>query len=561
MKLNYGITVREAGPGAVTKALQETARAYFHANPFIQYNTGYTLTDIAGEDPDAPEEPVMINGGGWSPEDAAEDTPYYGVCRSFTADIYYDAFHVKVPGFSATGFQTGMKAYPEAMAFRFGHQHDDFVTPGAYTTEDKDEFIRTLRRDLKPGDTILGNPEGKVGHVIMFLGDVFGNGTDYVIHCWPVGGGKFNPETGKIKREPVGAATVQTADEFLFSTDSTPNWALTAERMKDIYVLRFADMKGFPDERLTDAAVTRVNCPGLIVKKECSVLSYGTVLPGETVRVTERFLNKSNEAYEFDVTEYVPEGAETAGLSEGLTQKGNALSGRIRLEPFGTARISYELKITTEPGALLRFPNGKAGGIRTRAHSIRVAARRFTAEENEKWAGLASSFPDAWKTGFEDLAFAKRVYRAFFGRDIALPDTADAVLKLLYDVKKPAEVSPEMLLPKTELTPEGETVDRLGVPRFTEGRRYFRPDDRFRSDDRAFDLSESCFLPGDVMIALTGENRTDAKDPEGIAVYFYLGKGQVLSHRASGTEVLPYSETFQKAILYHFARVFRPNYL
>lgn len=561
MVLKPGMTVREAGVEAARKVIQETAKAYYHKNPHTQYNVATPLTVVGDQQRFWPEGPLSCTNG-MAPEEACHDRNYSGVCRSFTADVYYDAFRFDTPGMFCRLYSVDIMRYQKALIYKFGDHAATMKTGTPVTTEDREEFLSTVRKDLKPGDVFLATPnDGRSGHVIMFVGDCFGTGVEYIMHCWPIGGGKWSPETGVNLREPYGSITLQTCDEFLFSVGSSPNWSLTSEKMGDIYLFRFTEMEEFLDAKFTDAAVARYNHPGLIVEKNCSVSTYGTVLPGETLTVTERFENKSNEDYALEVRECIPRGTSFKAVTGAEKISGDEIVWNVKVPATDFTEISYEVTVTAEPGDVISFRNGRADLLPTRALRVKVGKSRLSAAEIEKLKRLSAEIPaDLRPESFEDLAYVKRLYR-YLGRETVLPDTLDEYLTERFEIIKPCYWYPEVLALKKEPTEKGLEYAKMDVLRFTTGRYYFIPGDELELKERSIDFLEDYFLPGDVMLSTFGENTLDAKDPDGIAVTVILGNGKVLEHTAKGTEIKTFKDTVARSLIKHYAGVIRPAYV
>ncbi|MBO4410939.1 MAG: DUF11 domain-containing protein [Lachnospiraceae bacterium] len=568
MKLHTGMTVREAGREAAEKIIQETARAYFHANPWAQYNRAFPMTVVGVQGTEHPLGPFMCTNG-FGPEEACKDANYYGVCRSYTADVIWDAFHFPVPGYDCTYVGINMDKHPECIAYLFGGlyfkgEFRDINAPYAYTSTDKQEFLKVLRKGLRPGDLISATPAastGNSGHIILFLGDVFGNGTDYITHCWPIGGGDIDLKTGINKREPYGAAVFQTADEFLFTQGSSPNWYLGAETMVSILVYRVANSEEFLDHPISDAGITRYNCPGLIVRKDCSVGTYQTALPGETVTVTEEFVNKSSEDYTLEVREPIPEGTSF------LTTKGaerivkNEIVWQVKVPAGDRAEISYQVEVKAEPGTLIEFRGGRADTLPTRPLRFRVGASKFNAAELAKFEKIRTEIPAELKPEtYEGPAYVRRFYEAL-GREIVFPAAFNEYLSARFEVSKHHPDYPEVLIPKRELGDDGRKFEKLEVPRFIYGFRFLVPGDESGNRERAFETMECFFEPGDVMLSMWGANELSCTEDSESAVYIYLGGGKVLAHTAEGTALASFDDTFAAGPIRNFSVVLRPRYL
>ena len=561
MVLRPGMTVREAGIDVARKIIQETAKAYYRKNPHTQYNVARPLTVVGDDKRMWPEGPLSCTNG-MAPEQACRDINYSAVCRSFTADVYYDAFRFETPGIFCRSYSVDIMRYKDALIYKYGERLATLKTGRPVTTKDKELFLKTVREDLKPGDVFLATPNDPrfSGHVIMYVGDCFETGVEYIMHCWPLGGGRWDKNTGVNLREPYGAITLQTCDEFLFSVGSSPNWSLTRDYMEDIYLFRFTEMEEFLNAKLTDAAVTRYRYPDLVVEKTSSVGTYGTVLPGETLKITERFENKSAGDYSFEVREVIPEGT-TFLKAEGATAvTEREVVWQVTVPAADFVEISYEVVVHTKPGDVIFFESGRADLMPTREFRVKTGASRLTEAEEEKLAAVRKKIPEALKPAvFEDLAYVKRLYR-YLGREVSLPDTLDEYLKERYEVIKPCHWFPEVLALKKEPTAKGLEYAKMDVLRYTTGQYYFIPGDELFIKERAIDFLEDYFLPGDVMLSTWGENTLEAKDPAGIAVTVILGGGKVLVHSAEGTEILPFKDTVARALVLHFSGILRPTY-
>ncbi|MBR5738523.1 MAG: hypothetical protein IKY02_00865, partial [Lachnospiraceae bacterium] len=298
-----------------------------------------------------------------------------------------------------------------------------------------------------------------------------------------------------------------------------------------------------------------------IVRKDCNFGFYDTVLPGETVKFTERFVNKSSEDYELSVREFVPAGTKLLEAEGAETGADNALTWRVNVPAFDYAEIAYSMTVEAEPGTEVLFPCGSADTMPTRAHRFKVGQSRFTEEERLKLTSLAMHIPGEYRNGgFQDLRFVKNLYKDLFNRTPELPDTLQELLEGMYEVQKPSPDFPELLVPKKALSERAKIWEKYSLPRFTLGKYVMIPEDRVENRERAIDILESYFEPGDVMAVMRGENKLDAKKPEEIEILLYIGRGIVISHSAEGTKHKHFEDTIAVVTKDHFAKALRPLY-
>ena len=560
--LKRGMKVKDVDIEVVETVIQETALAYYYSNPNTQYdlftpNTIMTANEGSGR--------ITSR---LAPEFAFNEMKYYAICRSFTADVMWNAFHYLCGGLDGTFCATNMGV----TVYEYGVKYKDRAkVTGSSDKEtaewtDKEAMLDEMRDGgLRPGDFILATPNtGQDGHVLMFLGDCLGNGTDYVMHCWPVNGGSWNQETGIEGEEPLGGVTLQTAEEFIFSATGTPNWNLRAEHMTDIVVYRFTTEESFQEYEFTDAAITRYNKRGLHTEKNASVGIYQTVLNGEQVTITETVTNKSGEDYWLTVKEYIAEGTEFVSSSSDTKDQGNfkdgCVSWHIKVPSYESVEVSYVTKVRAEAGIVLDYPSGTVGLLPTRNVRMKVGQSRITLDqEDELWA-LLTTMPSFLNTGeFMDLDFVNVVYKRIIGVEIDLPKTIQEYLDALYNVSYPPRTeSTFMLCEKKDIPEEYKYLDTMRILRFSIGKCIYLPD--MMNTDRSLITKEEFFKEGDVLIETHGYNLQTVTDIDAVSISIYIGAGLVLRHTTKGTTIENFSEVWRPMQSYKVAVVLRPSY-
>ena len=561
--LKRGMKVKDVDVEVVEKVIQETALAYYYANPNTQYDV-FTPNTIMPESVGSGRITSRL-----APEFAFKEMKYYGVCRSFTADIIWDAFHYVCGGLDGTGCGANMGR----SVYEYGSMYKARARVNGTLGEvesvewtDKQAMLDEMQNGgLRPGDFILATPNtGQSGHVLMFLGDCFDTGVDYIMHCWPVNGGKWDPETGKEGEEPFGGVTLQTAEEFIFTGNGSPNWNLRADRMTDIIAYRFTNFEPFQEAEFTDAAITRYNKRGLHTYKTPSVGIYETVLKGEQVTITETIDNQSDEDYWLTVTEHIAEGTEFVSSSSTTKDQGSytdkGIIWHVKVPAYGSVDVSYVTKVTADAGTVLDYPTGTVGLLPTRNVRMKVGQSRITLdEEDELWA-LTKYIPDFLNTGtFMDMDFLNVVYKRVVGVETNFPKTVQEYLNMMYDVKFPAKTdSTYMLCEKKVLPAESEYLNTMRILRFSIGKCIYLPD--LMNTDRALITKEEFFKEGDVLIEAHGYNMQTITDIDSVSISVYLGAGYILRHTTKGTTLEKFSDVWEKMQSYKIAIVLRPSY-
>ena len=555
--LKKGMTLAEAGTEVVEKVIQETAMAYYYANPNTQYDlfTANTLMSAA------------LGSGRitsrLAPEFAYPEMKYYAVCRSFTADVYWDAFNYMIGGLNGTGCGTNIGP----VVAEIGSLYASYCnTPEEKERmfKNKTEFIDCIQANMRPGDIILATPNtGQSGHVIMFLGDLFDSGIDYIIHCWPVNGGKWDPETGADGEEPFGGVTLQTAEEFIYTSKGSPNWSLVQNTMTDIIVDRFTTDEEFMNGTFSDAAITRYNKPGLQVVKDTTTTIYETILTGETLTITETLTNRSDEDYTVTVTEHLTEGVEfVKSASDGKDQgslSNDSIVWKVKVPSYDSAQVSYTVRITAEAGTVIEFPSGTVSTLPTRPVRVKVGKSRITIDQEDALWNLTKYIPNYLNSGFMNMDFLNVVYSRIVGYDINLPKTLQEYLDKLYDVKYPPRTeSTYMLVRKKEIAAEDQFLVDMEMPRFAIGKAVYLED--MINKDRSFVAKEEFFKEGDILIEMHGYNLQAAKRDDQTSFCIYLGAGKVLKHSTEGTEVTTFASTFGILPANNVSIVLRPTY-
>lgn len=170
-----------------------------------------------------------------APEFANRDDYHYNVCNTFVQGVYNDAFAM-YDYVNPDGFIYFTKNYKD-----FTGAHVVYSVSDPSESELKNEVIPKVKSLLQPGDFICSY--GETGHVMLFLGDIYGDGKNYLAHSW---GANVDAE-GKERFETNGSICIQTDEELIYSESG--RWYLGAAKRSSshVVIVRLLDADFFPN--------------------------------------------------------------------------------------------------------------------------------------------------------------------------------------------------------------------------------------------------------------------------------------------------------------------------
>ena len=511
----------------------ETALGYYYQNPYVQYESNGLVADGTRRE-----------SSGDAPEMADYDSQVYSVCSDYMYDIYYNVFGYKLlgtPRGCTTGGMTQLAVTNPMVAYKYGADGET----------DLDKALKEARAVLRPGDIIVGN--GKSGHAMMYIGDIYGDGHEYIAHCW---GAKVNKETGVDRVEEDGAIYVQDVDANCFQPGGLHGWYLGDSKKAEIFsILRPMDADNITLEP-TAAAVSRVAHKGITIRRNLDRLKYDFIVSGEEIPVTVTVTNRGSEDYkDIPVTEYVPEG-QTLTDAGGASVEGNTLRWTADIPAGQSAVFTYKVKITGKPGETVDFSAGDVADIASRPISMVIGGRGLTQEQNEKLLHLTDeTLPKA--DTFLDLDYFNKVYRELLGVDPELPATVDGFLEGTMQRKKALGLEVKLLNRKEKPDAAYETALKMVIPGHLAGYYMNANGD---AHTRTLEYREAYYKPGDVFFGLTGANQLRVVNVNDIDYFLYLGDGKVLTYTGKdGAKIGTFAETVELALKYNFFVAMRPT--
>lgn len=530
----YGLEVAE-------QAVVQTALAYYYANPYSQYDHGKRIA----HDKSAMTTSLV------APEYAGPDRNYYAVCRSLPNDVYYNALGYEM-GTGAKGSFSGnaglVKSYFMQYSKKYGTPYQISVDEDRFFS-DVDEFIAAYQESARPGDVLLLN-QGDNAHVVMWLGDIYETGTNYVIHQWPVNGGTTDINTGENKMEPATGTSLQKADDVLLGKGS-PSY--TFKSCVAIIVIRpLQDPGVFYEHAITDSARTRLAFPFMSVRKVISEPLTRELVAGDELTVTITIGSEYGEIFRgMKLIEKAPAGTTfVEGSAKADEETGDALidgdtfTWEGYVAPQTKTEISYKVRVNddVQAGDDILFAAGEVTdgktSLPTREVNYKAADAHLTEAET---AGIAAceSFDPA---GATDLAAVKAYYKKAAGMTLNLPDTVQEFLDEISITEKKADLTETLVVPKTyeEMSDAGKAYWNSIIEKNLLGWYVYRPDLL-----RNLDFMESMFKVGDFFIIVKDPSKQQVINLRSLEFYVYLGNHKALVIYGNGeNEVLSFDETF-----------------
>lgn len=575
------------------RAVVETALAYYYKGATTQYDS---VSLSAGNRWSAGIPRLTL---GYSPEEASADDVYYTVCSAYPTDVYYNAFGLRVVNeevwrqSSATGsyrgnILKGMNLTEEQLAFELGLNSatdifsnlgerwaatNGLVNPGGmvegYWTPKQDaagkELLEEVREKLQPGDIINlrrgdlnedGEPTEDAGHALMFLGNIFGDGIDYVIHST---GGKYSGSTGedyleagpRNEKNLTRNGTVHIGTyEYLFA-GKVKNYYMPDQI--SVTILRPLNRVTAAD--LTPNAQFRLHHPAIGLWKNASVKPGRDVKVNDTITYTIKLENatcdtvnqdyigggygavvtdSTNQTYsDLVLTETIPAGTTLQDVPSDCELDGNTLTWSVPTFYAGTEKtLSYTVRVTGDVQQVVS-PKGKLsatgadGFLGTKELRHQVVDQQFPAEKAA--AVTASSVAASTAAKRSGVDVAKDVYAAM-GYKLNIPAAQDFMDMVLVEMgfapAAAADKAKLMLADADTLTGEARTLRQMIVPGLVGGKRLYTVDENGvrTGNTRIRTIDQKNLQAGDVLLYINTpfDNAIGARVANDKA-YVYLG--------------------------------------
>ena len=568
----------DVGLAGLQQMIVTTALAFYDKNPNVQYESNSRKDTNPGDDKGTDVTKLSCSGNGLrrtrgvSPEYAMPDTRMFAQCSEFVYNIYWNTFGYQTYGggrtYSCANRPIGDDGQfvflgniecPEQVIVVFDPNADG--TFGDREYKNRDAAIRAFKEKRQPGD-ILATRE----HIMMYLGDCFGDGKEYAIHCWPYRGGSMRMDTGEQKTEPFGAAYIQPAYDLWEKEDVVRFEPKCLLNEKQKIASRWALLRPLIAENMrkqhpSQAVLSRLAYPRMAIYKALDGVSvYDHLLPKQIVTLRETIANNSLQDYEnLTVTEPLPRGANFLSCSEGGAVSGNTVTWTIRVPKGQRVSVTYAVQVDMPCGEFVTFASGSVDRIPTRTFRLKVGCAKLSDEQQEK---LAAVKVFSSKDTFEDLDFVNRFYRETLGIEVKLPKTVEDYLALRFTRREIKNADTGLTFPMLVPKPmDDERLQRMEVPFHLSGR-YVCLDETDRQNDshlRALEMLESFYLPGDVFVTFGPAVTEQSPTKENVEIDIYLGKNKALLYTASGSEVCEFEPSIGRLLRQSLCVTLRPS--
>ena len=519
------------------QALIETALAFYNQNPYIQYDGRDTTID----------ESMARHTDKGRPEDAGFDSPVYSVCSNYCYEVYRQAF----------GYIMLNKSYAATKEWATLSK-DNPITLYSYSGPvggaEMEKAMEESRKLLQPGDII--DSYGTSGHAMLYVGDILGDGTEYVLHCW---GSSHNITTGEDPTESVGIV-LQPVDTLVYNAGGSPSWYLNTEAHSKVgfAILRPLDDPKFPAVPTADA-LCRMQYSGLTISRELDRNKFLDAQTGEEIPVRLTIANNGKQTYnEIVAEELLPDGAEyvQGSASGGIAPENGMLRWVLKIPAGESVTLTYKVRLTAKRGETVVFRSGCVGGLASRQTTLTVGGARLTEAQQTALVSYATGVQNTITEKYEGLGFFADLYEKAIGAKIGLPATVQGLLDQISKTG-PNKKGGFTFSFRADLTADNKALNEMVIPLHFTGR-YVELDRNIWSRTR--DYKSAYYLPGDIFVGLYDVNTTSVMNDKNVDLFLYLGSGNVLMYTAEGYVMMDtFNNTIGRAMKYNLFVGLRPT--
>lgn len=331
-------------------ALVAAAKAYYHKNPYVQYDN-QTMT-TAGKLHGLRAQYDQEN----APEYASEDLTVYDVCSAYVYDLVFQAIGYKLlenRNNCITSSLSDVKGVPEEIVI---YQR----TNEKGNTEANVPYMEEMLAMLQPGDVVTYYRYNGTGHTVLYCGDLDGDGKGDILHC---DGGKYDFTTGIDEEEADGSIVFNhrrapSALEFLGSSSFSEYLA-----KMDRYSLIRPALISSEEYPMTDSVKSRMLYPDMAIYLNAQCGNYGAVNADSTLTYTVTVKNNSAEDYLGVLLQFpVPAGTEIVEVN-GAKAKNKTVKLELDLPAGQEVAIPITVKITAAVGTRIVAEGGYVQAI------------------------------------------------------------------------------------------------------------------------------------------------------------------------------------------------------
>ena len=530
------------------QAVVQTALAYYYHDPYVQYEGASLVKDLYG---------TRALDSQYTAEYAAADEYLYTWCSDYGYRVYRE-----VTGWTYTRSSAGFLTKDVVKIPADDPLTVFYYNPGT-DARSSEQALEQCRSVLQPGDLLTYMTSDVDGHLLIYLGDAFGDGKEYFLHSTSATGGTIRWDgdmAGFSPFEAGGSVKLNTADEILFVRGGSRYLgnALVFNVIRPSNVLADENGRYF----LTPAAQSRLRYTGLECWKEADRPQYHDVLNGEDLQIFLTLTNHSDTDYAgLRVTEPIPEGQSVLDISDGGQTGNGSIVWTLDLPAGQSIRLHYTVPVCADAGAVLTFASGLVGEIPTRSFQMQVAASRLTDAQNSSLLELADGALPAFLTDAGtvcDLELVNTFYREILGIESGLPASFADLLSALTEQKSALGSSTRYMQLKEpqQLDAAGAQLWKMLLQKHFSGRYANSGTEEIHT--RNIEFVEERYQPGDIFIG-TADSRISTLIPSNLVIQIYLGSGRVLVLRPGSAEVDSFERTVACDLAMDFVFALRPT--
>ena len=519
-----------------SRAVVETALAYYYRGHAVQYDSEVLTRQPKYAGPGANIRETDF----YSPEDATENDTMFAVCTSYCFEIFYNVFgyQVNLNPLNCKTFYVMHHDVEPTRIYRFMGKKEDADLTERYAA------LAEMRAMLRPGDMVVTLKES--GHAMLYIGDAFGDGTDYFLHCW---GKKYHTEQGCDRVECDcqtgfgGAIRCQPAAAFFESEKAT--WAL--RKCWEYCIVRPSTLLDPEKYPLTPSALTRLQYPRLDIDRVATHDRFRDAAQGEEITVTVTVTNRAPCDYTapIPITERIPP---YCRLKEGSVTGGGHVSGNtIVWEPTlkkGYRAVCSYTVVADAPdsvrGRTIELGGGTVGAIPSNTIPVRIGGKHLPQEKQNALSRVTEGQKLTFTT---PESFAEALYEKVLGLRPGIPALSDFE-KNSFE-RREADGCDEPMLHPVETDFAGEA---MRIPFYFGGREVRTDTNR----ERLMNLETFHLLPGDVLLAQPGALPLPA-------CMVYLGNDRFAAPGEDGNVTIVGPETLERIFTAHFFMGLRPT--
>ena len=377
------------------KAIVATAYTYLLRGEWNQYQTDSANMNLTPE-----YNEVRAQLAHRAPEDCSSANWGYTNCSSFTYDVYWQTFGVKLPG----NLYTTKGLFENAGSMKVYSFMTDMNK--TYTDAEKSAIQEEFLSVLQPGDILVVRRKNGTGHAMLYVGNgqiIHSNGLSvtYDDQNW----------TATEIREPT--VRFQKVVDYFFGAGGAlfRDPSDTSVALGVVVVRPLADAT-YSQNKITETTKARLEIIGLVIEKRATAKPGVSVNPGEDIIYTFVLDNTSANDITVDIFDKIP--AYTTFVSGCNDRNGDKLSWTVTVPAGKTVEVSYTVKVNGDAlGKVIESKDATVASIPLTYSDIYVKTT-LTETEQQGIVNVFNQLKDG-KTNLRGLALVNEIYENVIG--------------------------------------------------------------------------------------------------------------------------------------------------